>query len=73
MVKTADAQGLANWNGRRQLAVRMPQHIFDFVKREALQHNRSLSDQIVEMLDSYRPKPLAVADYESDRPGGFRE
>lgn len=53
-MRTKDADGAPTKYGRR-IAVTMPDYLFDWVKREALDNNRSISSQITFMLESYVP------------------
>lgn len=54
MGTTKFADGVATKFGRR-IAVTLPDYLFDWVKKEALENNRSMSAQIVHMLETYVP------------------
>lgn len=55
MAATKFASGTPTKWGRR-LAISMPEYLFDWIKKEALENNRSLSAQIVHLLETYVPK-----------------
>lgn len=56
--QTIEAEGFAVARGsRRQIAVRMRPELFDIIKKIALSHRRSISEEIVGMLESFYVQP----------------
>jgi hypothetical protein len=55
MGATKFADGTPTKFGRR-LAITLPDYLFDWIKKEALEGNRSMSAQIVHLLETYVPK-----------------
>lgn len=53
---TIDAKGWNATNGKVRLAISLPNEIFKFVKAEAIDNRRSLSNQIVVMLEDWKKK-----------------
>lgn len=70
--QTVEAEGFAVARGsRRQIAVRMRPELFDFIKKTALGHRRSISEEIVEMLESFyvpSSKPVTKQSYVGSDP-----
>jgi hypothetical protein len=56
MGRTEHANGSTTKYGGARIAVTMPRYLFNWVKNAALSSNRSMSAQIVEMLESYVPR-----------------
>lgn len=54
MGMTKFADGMPTKSGRR-IAVTLPDYLFDWVKKEALENNRSISSQVVNLIESYVP------------------